>query len=161
MFSFKKKSIEIKAPVKGKIVNIEAVSDPVFSQKMMGDGVAIQYAGGDVYAPVSGVISALILPSMHAFGIRTDDGADILVHVGLETVNLKGEGFSLIRAQGDRVEAGDKILAIDYDLLKSKAMDLITPIILTNPDAFSLEPQAGVGSEALAGSTTIFTIKKK
>lgn len=163
MFSFlnKKKDIEVKAPVEGTVVSLEKVNDPVFSQKMMGDGIAIQYTGGDVYAPMSGVISAVILPSMHAFGIRHEDGAELLIHIGLETVNLKGEAFTLLKQQGDRVQVGDKILEVDYALLKQKGIDLITPMILTNMNEFSLTLQASEGNHLKIDTETVFTVKKK
>lgn len=163
MLSFlsKKKGIEVKAPLTGTMVRIENVNDPVFSQKMMGDGMAIQYSGGDIYAPIAGEISAVILPSMHAFGIRSDEGAEVLVHVGLETVNLKGEGFTLLKKQGDRVEAGEKILEVDYPLLKSKGIDLVTPIILTNTDAFLVDVTCDKDESIHAKETTILTLKKK
>ena len=163
MLSFlnKKKSTEVKAPVKGNLIKIEEVNDPVFSQKMMGDGLAIKYAGGNVYAPVSGIITVVILPSMHAFGIRTDEGAEVLVHVGLETVNLKGEGFKFLKQQGDRVEVGEKILEVDFTFLNERGIDLTTPIILTNTNAFEIENLSNEKDAINPQSTTIFTIKKK
>ena len=163
MFSFlsKKKGIEVKAPVRGQIFPLEKVSDPVFSQKMMGDGIAIQYHGGDVYAPISGTISVVVLPSMHAFGIQSEDGAEILVHVGLETVNLKGEGFRLLKHQGDHVNAGEKILEVDIEVLKEKQIDLVTPIIVTNSDCFELEVKAFDSDEVRAKETILFTLHKR
>lgn len=162
MLSFlnKKKSIEIQAPVTGALIKIEEVKDPVFSQKMMGDGLAIQYSGGDVYAPVSGEITAVILPSMHAFGIRSEEGAELLVHVGLETVNLKGEGFNFLKQQDEYVKAGEKILEVDFALLKDKGIDLTTPVILTNTNTFEIDSFTN-GDNVDSKSTTIFTVKKK
>lgn len=163
MLSFlnKKKGIEIKSPVKGIIKRIEDVRDPVFAQKMMGDGIAIQYVGGDVYAPVSGIISAIIQPSMHAFGIRSGDGVEILVHVGLDTVALKGGEFTLLKQQGEYVEAGEKVLQVNYEQLKEKGIDLITPVILTNGDAFYIDMYGNIGNEVEINRTTIFSVKKK
>lgn len=161
MFSFLKKDtdVEVKAPVNGIIQSIETVNDPVFSEKMMGDGIAIQYTGGEVLAPVSGTISSVIFPSCHAFGIHCDNGLDLLVHVGLETVNLKGEGFILLKNQGDYVKQGEPVLRVDYDLLKSKSIDLITPIVVTNSDEFSIVDK--YQGKAVIGKTILFKVKKK
>lgn len=163
MFSFlgKSKSIDVIAPVNGELKAIEEVNDPVFSEKMMGDGIAIQYMGGDVYAPVSGELTTVILPSAHAFGIRTKEGLEILVHVGLETVNLKGEEFQLLKNQGDVVQAGDKILHINEEALKAKGCDLITPIIVTNSNEFSIRNKASLNKTATSKDTVIFHCAKK
>lgn len=144
MFSFLKKNgcVNVSAPVNGVVKEIETVNDPVFAQKMMGDGLAIEYSDGDVYAPVSGIVSSIILPSCHAFGIHSDEGLDVLVHVGLETVNLKGEGFKLLKQQGDRVLAGERVIEVDYNLLKNKNIDLITPIVITNSNEFKILSKA-------------------
>ena len=123
----------------GNTTELVEVPDEVFSQKIMGDGLAIEWTGGDVYAPVSGEIATLITPSCHAFGIRHESGLEILVHVGLETVNLKGEGFKTLKKVGDYVEAGDKILEIDYNLLKKKNINLLSPIIVLNSDYFKIK----------------------
>lgn len=162
MLSFlkKSKSIEIFAPIDGIMKCIEEVKDPVFAQKMMGEGIAIEYQGGDVYAPISGVLSIVFLPSMHAFGIRSDEGVELLVHVGLETVNLKGEGFTSLKKQGDRVKCGDKILSVDYGFLKAKGVDLITPIVLTNSDQFECSVQVKTECKVSHGDL-VCSLKKK
>lgn len=163
MFSFlqKNKGIQIMAPVNGEVTRIEEVNDPVFSEKMMGDGIAIQYADGDVYAPVSGVISTVIQPSCHAFGIRSEEGLELLVHVGLETVNLKGEGFRLLKEQGDHVKAGEKILAVDAEVLAAKGIDMITPIVITNSADFNIDKKAAAHHQAEAGTTLLMSCTKK
>lgn len=162
MFSLlgKSKSIDVIAPVSGVLKAMEEVNDPVFSEKMMGDGIAIQYTGGDVYAPVSGELTTVILPSAHAFGIRTKEGLEILVHVGLETVNLKGEEFRLLKNQGDAVTAGDKILHINENALKAKGCDLITPIVVTNSDEFSIQNKTSPNGTATCKDTVIFRCAK-
>lgn len=162
MFSFlqKNKGIQVIAPVNGEVKGITEVNDPVFSEKMMGDGIAVQYANGDVVAPICGVISTVIQPSCHAFGIKSDDGLELLVHVGLETVNLKGEGFQLHKQQGDRVEVGDKVLSVDAELLSSKGIDMITPIVITNSSEFKIEKSATIHEQAKAGTTVLMTCTK-
>ena len=161
MFSIFKKNAgtPVKAPASGQIKDIETVSDPVFSEKMMGDGIAIQYEGGDIKAPVSGTLTTIILPSCHAFGICGDNGIEILVHVGLETVNLKGEGFKLLKKQGDHVEQGESILSVDYELLKSKGLNLITPVVVTNSNEFEIIKKSK--GQCITGDTVLFEVKKK
>lgn len=161
MFSFLKKEsgIEVKAPVNGEIFPIESVNDPVFSGKMMGDGIAIKYAGGDVVAPVTGKITSVILPSCHAFGIRCESGLDVLVHVGLDVVKLKGEGFQLLKKKGEMVHQGETVIKVDYDLLKDKGLDLITPIVITNSNEFILNQKAHGHAES--GKTDLFVAQKK
>ena len=161
MFSFLKKEsgIEVKAPVNGEIFPIESVNDPVFSEKMMGDGIAIKYAGGDVVAPVTGKITSVILPSCHAFGIRCENGLDVLVHVGLDVVKLKGEGFQLLKKKCEMVHQGEAVIKVDYDLLKDKGLDLITPIVITNSNEFLLNQKAHGHAES--GKTDLFVAQKK
>ena len=145
MFSFlkKKKNIEIKSPVNGLVKKIEDVKDQVFSEKIMGDGVAIQIEDGDVYAPVSGTITSVILPSSHAFGITTKEVLEVLVHVGLDTVNLKNGEFTLLKQQGDYVNMGEPVIKINYDLLSKLNIDLITPVVITNSKNFNLQKKIG------------------
>ena len=155
MFSFgrKKKVISIKSPGNGIIKNIEEVNDPVFAEKMMGDGVAIQIEEGDIYAPASGVLTSVILPSGHAFGIKTKEGLEILVHVGLDTVHLDDGEFTLLKKQDDFIEQGDKIIEINYELIKKKNIDLITPVIVINSNGFDLIKK--VGERGLSAKTNI------
>lgn len=159
MFSFFKnnKDFEVLAPVSGKVVNLEDVNDPVFSTKMMGDGVAIQLSGNVVLSPASGTISTVIMPSCHAFGINCDNGLEIIVHVGIETVNLKGEGFTLLKNKGDHVEKGEPIIRIDKEMLEEKGFDLITPIVVTNSDTFSVSYRAE--GDVVAGKSVAFKVK--
>lgn len=152
-----KKEIKIFAPMSGKVIKIEDVKDDMFSQKMLGDGIAIDCTDGKVYAPMAGEISAIV-PSQHAFGIKAKDGFEVLVHIGLDTVYLKGEGFSLKKQLGDHVEAGDLILEVDTDALAQKEIELISPIVSTNPEfKISIKNENSV---AKANETVIFTYKK-
>lgn len=161
MFSnFKNKKIKIVAPVNGKVVDIENVPDPVFNEKMMGDGIAVQYSFGDVYAPISGEIITDV-PSGHAFGIKHEQGLEILVHVGLETVYLQGEGFKMQKKVGDSVEAGDKIIEVNEEVLRTKQLNLITPIIVTNLEAYTVALEMEEGCEVAAGKTVVFACDKK
>lgn len=135
MFNFLGKSNKkILAPIAGKTIKLENVPDPVFAEKMMGDGIAIDTTGDTVVAPCDGTIT-LIMETGHAFAMTLDNGVELLVHVGLETVTLKGEGFTQLAKAGDKVKAGTPILKIDRDFIKSKGISLITPVIVTNMDS--------------------------
>lgn len=121
----------------GVSVDLSEVKDEVFSQKMMGDGIAIQPSNNKIVSPCDGVIITIMKESKHAIGIRTNDGMEILIHVGLDTVNLKGEGFTLHCEEGEHVKKGDLLLDFDKELLKQKSIDDITMLII--PDSNNQE----------------------
>jgi PTS system D-glucosamine-specific IIC component len=123
--------VEIAVPMTGKLLPISEVPDKIFSQKMMGDGFAIEPTEGTVVSPVAGKIVNLF-PTKHAIGIETADGREVLVHVGIDTVNLKGKGFESLVEQGDTVEQGQTLLKVDLNIVKQEATSTITPIIFTN-----------------------------
>lgn len=120
---------EIAAPMTGEVYPLCDVPDAVFSEGTMGDGVAILPKDGKIYSPVDGVLDS-IAETKHVFGFHADGGYDVLVHVGLDTVKLKGEGFTLYAAQGDPVKAGDLVAEVDVALLKEKMFPSITPVVL-------------------------------
>ncbi|HJV17935.1 MAG TPA: glucose-specific PTS transporter subunit IIBC [Bacillales bacterium] len=121
----------IVSPLKGEIIPITEVPDQVFAGKMMGDGFAIIPMEGTVVSPVAGKIVNLF-PTKHAIGILSDNGREILIHVGIDTVNLKGQGFETLIAEADRVEKGQPLLKFDLDYIKKHAASTITPIVFTN-----------------------------
>ncbi|MDQ0243928.1 PTS system D-glucosamine-specific IIC component [Bacillus fengqiuensis] len=125
---------DLVSPIKGEIVPLSEVPDQVFSQKLMGDGFAIIPSEGTVVAPADGKIVNLF-PTKHAIGIETTNGREILVHFGIDTVNLKGEGFDALVSQGDTVKKGQPLLKVDLDFIKNNAPSVITPIIFTNLQA--------------------------
>jgi glucose-specific phosphotransferase system IIA component len=118
-------------PLEGKILSIEEVPDPVFSQKMMGDGIAIDPTNGTLVSPVDGQIMN-VFPTKHALSIADNNGRELLIHVGLDTVNLKGEGFTAFVKDGQKVKQGDKLMEIDFEAIKSKVPSIITPMVFTN-----------------------------
>ncbi len=126
-------SVVLKSFAKGKVVDLSEVPDPVFAQKMMGDGFAIIPSEGKVVSPVSGEIIQ-VFPTKHAIGIKTTEGLEILIHIGLETVNMQGEGFEALVSAGNVVSAGDVLVNFDLDLVTEKAKSTITPCIVTNMD---------------------------
>ena len=140
MFKFLKKKDgkdTFNAFAKGTVKKLDAVPDPVFAQKMMGDGYAIELKEGKIYAPVDGDVT-LVFPTGHAFGITSDRGVEILIHIGIDTVELEGEGFNSKVKQGDRVKQGDLLTEIDLDFIKSKGKATITPMIFTSGNEINL-----------------------
>lgn len=128
---FKKAKTSLLTCTEGKVVPISEVNDPVFAQKMMGDGFAVIPNGHVVCAPASGKVS-MIFETNHAFGITMSNGLEVLVHIGIDTVNEKGNGFKRIATVNDTVKAGDPIIEIDLEGLKAKGYDMAIMIILTN-----------------------------
>jgi glucose PTS system EIICBA or EIICB component len=125
------KETSIISPIKGEIKPITEVPDAVFSGKMMGDGFAIIPTEGTIVSPVDGKIVNLF-PTKHAIGILSDGGREILIHVGIDTVNLKGKGFETLVSENDRVVKGQSLLKVDLDFVKQNAPSIITPIVFTN-----------------------------
>ena len=133
----------IKAPLSGTIVALENVPDPVFSEKVLGDGCAIMPTDGKIYSPVNGEISS-IADTKHAYGFSSDDELEILVHFGLETVALKGEGFISHVQVGDKVKAGDLVAEVDLAVLKKHNINLITPVLICDgADDLQMQVQEG------------------
>ncbi|MFT7879286.1 MAG: PTS glucose transporter subunit IIA [Sulfurimonas sp.] len=131
MFGFlKRKKREVFAPVDGQVVALDQVEDEVFSQGMAGDGVAIKPASDTFCAPISGRVTK-IFGTNHAYSIKSDKDLEVMVHIGLDTVNLKGEGFERLAEEGDQVVAGDPIIRTDLAYLREHAKDTITPILIT------------------------------
>lgn len=123
--------IEILSPLKGKVLPLNEVKDDAFSSGILGNGIAINPEDGMLVSPVNGVISVL-LPTLHAVGITTSEGIELLIHIGMDTVKLNGEGFKAFVKQGDEVKIGQKLIEFDIDLLKSKGYCLDVPIVVTN-----------------------------
>lgn len=132
---FKRKKAEkdtaILAPLEGELLPIDAVPDPVFSQKMMGDGFAVNPTNGTVVSPVDGEVIS-VFPTKHAVSLQDANGREILIHVGLETVKLKGEGFTAFVKDGQAVKKGQKLLEVDFASIKDKVPSIITPVVFTN-----------------------------
>jgi PTS system glucose-specific IIA component len=127
----KKGPLQLTAPMKGQVIDITEVPDAVFSQKFVGDGVAIYPTEGKVYSPVDGEIM-LMAETGHAIGIKTKEGFEILIHVGLDTVNMGGEGFENLISEGDKVKTGQLLLNFDLELVKTKAKSTVSPIVISN-----------------------------
>lgn len=130
----KRRKVELKSPFEGRAVEITEVPDEVFSSRLVGDGLAFEPSTGEIYSPVDGEIIQ-VFPSKHAIGIKTEEGLEVLIHVGVDTVDMKGEGFESFVSAGDKVSTGDKLMCFDINLIREKAKSLLSPLIITNPDA--------------------------
>lgn len=115
----------------GEVISLSEVPDPVFAQKMMGDGIAVIPKDGKVVSPVKGQIIQ-VFPTKHAIGIRTKHGLEILIHVGLDTVELNGEGYEVTVSEGQKVKIGDPIMNVDIEFIEKNNKEIVTPIIITN-----------------------------
>ena len=147
-------NVILKAPLQGWVCGLDEAPDPVFSDRILGDGLAIDPTAGRLHAPCDGVVSHLA-PTGHAVGLRTIDGAEVLMHIGLETMALGGEGFTTQVTVGQAVVAGQLLISFDLDLLARRAKSLLTPIIIANGEAFTIVRRAGdglveVGDELMA-----------
>lgn len=162
-FNKKKKVTEesIIAPLTGRLLNLEEVPDPVFSQKLMGEGMAIEPTEGTIVAPIDGQVIQ-IFHTKHAIGLRSAaTGIELLIHIGLETVNMKGEGFEVHVNEGQKVQVGDKLITANLSLIKEKAASTITPIIITNSDIVDKIDKATTTDDVLKGSSQIFGVQIK
>jgi PTS system glucose-specific IIA component len=126
-------TINIIAPLAGEIIAIEDVPDVVFAEKIVGDGIAIRPTGNKLVAPCDGEIGK-IFETNHAFSLESDSGIELFVHFGIDTVELKGEGFTRVAQEGQKVKAGDTIIEFDLELLKDKAKSVLTPVVISNMD---------------------------
>lgn len=132
------------APVAGHVISLDEVGDPVFASRALGEGVGIQSTDSTVYAPVSGELST-VAETGHAFGIKTDDGVEVLVHVGIDTVKMNGEGFTPAVTKGQRVNAGDKLVTVDFDKVKAAGFNTVTLMTVLNTAALGgVTPKTGI-----------------
>lgn len=151
------KEVKIYAPLSGEIVNIEDVPDVVFSEKIVGDGIAIRPNGSQIVAPVNGTIGK-IFETNHAFSIESTEGVELFVHFGIDTVELKGEGFTRLAAEGQKVKVGDPIIEFDLAFLEEKAKSILTPVVISNMDEITnLEKLTG---EVKHTESVILTLTK-
>lgn len=118
-------------PVNGKTATLESLEDGMFSEKMMGDGIAVIPSDGKFTVPIGGTVKAAF-PTGHAYGILTDDGAEVLIHIGIDTVELEGKGFRPHVKQGQRVSVGDKLVTVDLDVVKDGGYQTAAIVIVTS-----------------------------
>ena len=138
-------AVELKSPITGQVVALSEVPDETFSAGILGLGAAIIPAEGKVYSPVDGEISSTV-DSRHAVGIQADSGAEILIHIGLDTVQLQGEGFTYHIEEGQKVRTGDLLISCDLDFIKKKGYNTITPVLVSNADDYQEVKVIGTGA---------------
>ena len=131
MLKKENKGIFIGSPIEGEAVSLKEVNDPTFAQEMLGKGIAIKPSKGRVVAPVDGEIT-ILFETKHAISIVSEQGVELLIHIGLDTVNLKGENFKTYVKAGDKVKSGDLLIEFDTEKIKEAGYDTITPIVICN-----------------------------
>ena len=130
--------VTITSPLAGEVKELSQATDPVFAQGLMGRGVVIVPSQGELVSPVNGRVT-VFFPTKHAIGILSDEGVEILMHIGMDTVNLEGKGFEGYVSQGDKVKVGDKLISFDIDMIKKAGYVTETPVIITNSDKYQVE----------------------
>lgn len=147
---------EVYSVADGQVIALEQVKDPVFAQKMMGDGFAVEPANGNIVSPVSGTVSS-IFPTKHALGLVTEAGLEVLVHIGLDTVSLEGKPFTVHVAEGQKVAAGDLLVTADLDAIRAAGRETSTVVVFTNGDAIKSVKLEQTGS--LAAKTAVAKVE--
>ena len=127
--------INLHSPLKGEIVPLSEVNDPVFAQGMMGNGIAIQPTEGKVVAPFDGCV-LMIFQTNHAIGLVDENGVEVLIHIGMDTVELKGQGFTPRIEEGQSFKTGDTLIEFDIEFIKQAGYPTVTPIVITNSDLY-------------------------
>ncbi|SDK24361.1 PTS system trehalose-specific EIIBC component [Streptococcus gallolyticus] len=150
--------ISIQSPLAGRAKNLSEAPDPVFAQGVMGQGVVIEPTEGELVAPVDGVVSVLF-PTKHAIGLISDEGLELLMHIGMDTVNLDGDGFTAHVKQGDRVSAGDALISFDIEAIQAAGYPVATPVIVTNQNDFQTDVTRELPCDVARGEA-IFTASK-
>lgn len=145
------------APIEGESIPLEKVPDVVFAEKIVGDGIAIIPNGGKVVAPCDGIVTKMFQTN-HGIAIKTKEGTEVLIHIGIDTVYLKGNGFIPVVKAGDTIKTGMPILIVDWDLVKIQAKSSITPIIITNSEKMSVVQR--YYGKIKAGTSPIIKLKK-
>ncbi|KHD44180.1 PTS system trehalose-specific EIIBC component [Streptococcus hongkongensis] len=151
--------IEMVSPLTGYVKPLSEAIDPVFAQAVMGQGVLIQPTDGELVSPIDGQVSVLF-PTRHAIGLVSTDGVEILMHIGMDTVNLEGKGFTAHVKQGDTVKVGDKLISFDMEAIKAAGYPTETPVVITNQDAFDMTVVASLPSD-IARQEALMTVVKK
>ena len=153
---FKGLTEEVYSVADGQVVDLEQVKDPVFSQKMMGDGFAVEPANGNILSPVAGTVSS-IFPTKHALGLVTEAGLEVLVHIGLDTVSLEGKPFTVHVAEGQKVAVGDLLVTADLDAIRAAGRETSTVVVFTNADVIKSVKLEQTGS--LAAKTAVAKVE--
>lgn len=150
---------EISSPLTGKVVPLQEVPDKTFSGEILGKSMAIEPSENSLVAPFDGTV-AMIYPTKHAIGLRSENGSEILVHIGLETVNLEGKYFDVKVEQGQKVQRGQELITFDREAIRSEGYKMVTLVILTNSDQYSSIDKTDIEHQEIQAEEVLFTIKK-
>lgn len=156
MFNSKKKDI-IYSPINGNCIDLKQLNDGVFSELLLGNGIAFRFEGNLVCSPCYGEV-VLVAPTKHAVGIKMKNGAEILVHVGLDTAELNGKGMKTLIKYGERVRPGDQLIVIDRNFMETNNIDLSTIVVVTNSNEYIFNPNGNVNVKV---KDELFEIKKR
>lgn len=151
-----KKQFSINSPLNGECVALSEVNDPTFANELIGKGIAVKPSEGKLFAPISGTIKT-VFATKHAITMTSDDGADIILHVGLDTVKLDGKHFNVLVKDGDAVEAGDLLMEFDLEAIKKAGYDVITPMVIANCDQYDFEYKIG---KTVTASDAVMNLKE-
>lgn len=154
---FSQPGITIASPVSGTVVPLAEVPDPTFAQGILGPGAAVQPSEGRIVAPANGTVD-MMFDTGHAVSMTTSEGAELLIHVGIDTVQLEGKHYKACCKAGQQVKKGDVLIEFDPAAIKAEGYQIVTPILVCNPDAFTVEPAAG---GTVAAGDALLTLKKK
>lgn len=158
IFNKKVNYLEVYSPVTGQLISLESVPDQVFASKMMGKGVAFDLSEDTVCAPIDGKVT-LLTETKHAFGIVGENGVEVLVHIGLDTVALNGYGFEKLKDVGDKVTKGTPIIIVDRKNLQEKNINLRTPMVITNSSEYHINILKN--NHVISGQNIVLTCEKK
>lgn len=140
----REQAVSILAPLAGELIAVSQVSDPTFSEELLGKGAAIRPNGNRVVSPVNGIVVQMF-DTGHAVNLLSDDGVEVLVHVGLDTIRLKGEHYTILAQDGDRVKAGDPLIEFDREAIAAAGYDTVTPVVVCNSAEFQSVELVGGG----------------
>lgn len=149
----------IVSPITGEVLPIEEVQDATFSQKLLGDGLAVIPTEGKLYAPAAGIVQGLQKKTGHALCITTPSGVELLLHVGRDTVRMEGRGFTVHCEEGQQVAQGDLLVEFDIEAIKAEGYDTASPVIVLNTDDYAFESRASRGP--ILHGAALYTLKKK
>ncbi len=163
MFGFHKKKEEVKVVelhsiCEGALLPLDQVPDKVFANRLLGEGVGFRFHGNHIFAPCDGTV-VMVAATKHAIGIQAENGVEILIHVGLDTVNLNGEGLHPKVSQNEFVKVGQPLIEIDTEFMKEKAIELATPMVITTPDGIHIEIIKNSGKVSL--EDIVLTVEKE
>lgn len=157
IFGSKENKIQVVAPVAGKLVPLSEVSDPTFSEEILGQGAAVIPSENEFLSPVDGTVTT-VFPTGHAVALTSVEGVEILLHIGLDTVKLNGKHFTIHAEEGQQVKKGDLLLEADLEQIKAEGFDIITPIVICNTDDFAEVAMAEAGD--VETGDTVLILKK-